>query len=810
MTATAAAPCYHCGAPTASPDAPLTVTIKGVSQPLCSPACHDTASWIIDSGLSDFYRLRQAPSVAPDTSGDSHDAWRDPRLWRHVIRPLAPGRSEVCLLVDGVHCSGCVLLVERALMQLPGVAVVQVNAMTRRARIIFDQDKVSLTALLDQLTKAGYHPRPLDAAALDNARRDESRQFLKYLLIAGFGMMQAMMFAMVLYLGPSREIQGPTLEFFRWLGFLAATPVVLYSARPFFAGAARALRGRLLNMDVPISLAVALIYAASFYQSLRGGTEVYFDSVSMLIFFLLIGRYLEMRARHRAVDNTDALARLTPTWAERRRDDGGLEKVGVRELVRGDVVVVPNGGHIPADGTLLSAHTQIDESLLSGESRTQHKRHGDTVIAGSVVMGEPLELRVTHSGDDTFLAMLATLSTRAQTQRPRLAQAGERAASRFVLRVLSLTVLTAVSWLLINPSLALDASLAVLVVSCPCAFALAVPAAITRTLAVLARRGVLVLRPDALEALSSIDRVIFDKTGTLTLPSLSVDTHAPSLSAEQALQLAASLSRSSRHPLSKAFGVANTLPLLEARDVQVLPGLGLTGTVGGRSLHLGRADFALGEAQQNAGEVVLAENHRPLASFRVEEQLRPDAARAVAAFQASGIECEIVSGDAGERVAATAAQLGISQWRARQLPADKLTRITELQQSGLRVMAVGDGSNDAPVLAGADVSVALASGTELAQAQADVVLCTDQLTRLPESRTVAQEARRILMQNQRWALCYNLSAMPLAALGWVPPWLAAIGMSTSSLVVVFNALRIGRQRATVDETPETAVAEVQP
>lgn len=784
------ASCFHCGTAVLAGNG-LDVTVKGIRQPVCSPACRDTALWIDRIGLADFYRLRRAPSASPEGRGADHQGWRDPRLARHVIRPLAPGRSEVCMLVDGVHCSGCVWLIERAMVQVPGVSLVQVNAITRRARIIFDERQASLTQLLDQLTRTGYQPRPLDIEALDNARRDEARQLLKYLLVAGFGMMQAMMFALVLYLGPSREIQGPTLELFRWLGFLVATPVVLYSARPFYQGAARALRGRSLNMDVPIALAITLIYLASLYFSLRGGAEVYFDSISMLVFFLLIGRYLEMRARHRAVDNADALARLTPAWTERRRAEGGFETISVKDLARGDVVRVPDGGHIPADGILLGAHAEVDESLLSGESRIQRKQRGQPLIAGSVAQGAPLELEVTECGDETFLATLATLATRAQTQRPRLAQAGERAASRFVVRVLALTALTAVAWMLIDPARALDASLAVLVVSCPCAFALAVPAAITRTLSVLARHGVLVLRPDALEGLAALDHVLFDKTGTLTQPAVSVRTHAASLDARQALRLAASLSHASRHPLSKAFASANTLPPSPASDVQVLPGLGLTGTVDGRPLHLGRADFALGKPGTPGDDVILAQQGVALASFRIEERLREDARETIDTLRAEGIGCEIVSGDAEERVAATAAQLGVSAWQARRLPADKLDRITALRDAGHCIMAVGDGSNDAPVLAGADVSVALASGTELAQAQADIVLCTDQLIMLPRARAVARQARHILTQNQRWALCYNLCAMPLAALGWVPPWLAAIGMSTSSLVVVLNALRIG-------------------
>ncbi len=795
MTAT----CHHCGAPVA--EQPLTAMLEGKPRPVCSSACQSTAEWIDGRGLTDYYRLRRGPSHKPDAdAGADTEAWRDPRLARHVLRPLSGKRSEVCLLVDGIRCGGCAWLIERTLKGLPGVQSVQVNAMTRRTRIVFEPQRTPLPRLLEALASAGYQPRPLDARALDDARRDESRQLLKRLLVAGFGMMQAMMFALVLYLGPDNEIQGATLALFRWLGFLVASPVVLYSARPFFAGALQAWRGRHLNMDVPIALAIAVIYSASFIQCLLGGAEVYFDSVTMLIFFLLTGRYLEMRARHRALDHTDALARLTPSWAEKLDGNDQPQRVALNELVPGDRVRVRDGGSIPADGVLLDSRARIDESLLSGESRPVEKRAGDKVIAGSVVQGQAILLQVTHCGEDTFLANLAGLATRAQTERPRLARAGEKTASRFVLRVLGLTVLTAMVWATLDPSRLLDACLAVLVVSCPCAFALAVPAAITRSLSVLARQGVLVLRPDGLEILAGVDRAVFDKTGTLTEPSVSVTAVDDSIDPDTALLWAASLSDTSEHPLSRAFANGNARTLLPTQHARVLPGLGITGTIAGRALRLGRGDFATGGGE-GQDDLVLAEDGRTLARFQVHEKIRADARELIDSLAAQGIESEILSGDAQARVAEVASQLGVSAWRGRCLPADKLARIGELRRAGHRVLVVGDGSNDAPVLAGADVSIALSSGSDLAQAQADIVLCSGRLVAIAESRAVARTTLRVLAQNQRWALSYNLCAMPLAAIGWVPPWLAAIGMSTSSLVVVLNALRIDRKRTTTDPVP---------
>jgi len=729
---------------------------------------------------------------------ESAGLWQNPDLLQHVIRELPGGQSEVCVLVDDIRCNGCVLLIERTLTGIPGVSQAQVNALTRRARIVFDAHKVGLADLISALNEVGHQARPLDAAVLDDARRHEARSLLKQLAVAGFGSMQGMMFAFIIYFGPPEEIKDATLELFRWLGFLVASPVVLYSGQAFFKGAFRGLRAKQVNMDVPIAIAIGIIYIASLYQAIQGGGEVYFDSISMLIFFLLSGRFIEMRARHRAIDHSEALAQLMPNFVERRNSEGDFEKISVTQLKTEDIIRIPEGGHIPADGMLLSTHAQIDESLLSGESQIQFKKTGDSLISGSLVLGSPVEIRVTHCGDDTFLATLSHLANRAQTQRPRLALLGQKAAARFVKYVLGLSALTSVLWFFVDPDTALQASLAVLVVACPCAFALAVPAAITRSLGVLAARGILVIHPDAIEKLATFDYVIFDKTGTLTLPQISVKNIYSSLDKEQALQIAASLAQQSSHPLSKALVCANKSPFLAAENIEVETGKGLKGLINNRLYYLGRADFASelftksGLLDKNLPDLVLSSGDTVIASFQVDEQLREDARVTVAALQKNNIPCEILSGDAQNRVGEVAGILGIEQWQARFLPADKLSRIKDLQAQGRRVLVVGDGSNDAPILAGADVSVALASGTDLAQAQADIVLCSERLFSLIEARDTAKQTLKILMQNQRWALTYNISAMPLAALGLVAPWLAAIGMSTSSLIVVLNALRIGK------------------
>ncbi len=792
--------CWHCGEPLPAGEV-VQVTIDGATHPVCCHGCRAAAEWIEQLGLADYYRLRSQPAVRPADPAEaarSRAAWTRPEMARHVVREFGEGSREAIMLIEGVRCSACVWLIERALGALSGVSSVQVNASARRARVVWRKSECSLAQVLETLARTGYRALPLDAAALDDARKRESRAALKGLIVAGFGAMQAMMYASGLYLGAFDGVDTSTRDLLRWFGLLVATPVVFYAARPFFAGAVRSLRARALGMDVPVALAIALIYAASLIEALRGGAEVYFDSVSMFVFFLLVGRYLEMRARHRAGDLSDALARLTPVYAERVGADGALERVGVSELRTGDRVHVGEGSGVPADGALLSARCRVDEALLSGESAPVTKCCGDTLVAGSIVVEGPAQMQVEHVGADTALAGIVALVTRAAAARPRLAQAGERAAAGFVARVLMLAVLTAIGWSLIDPARAFTATLAVLVVSCPCAFALAVPAALTRAIAVLARRGVLVVRPDAIEHLAGITHVVFDKTGTLTDPGLTLD-RVEVLRAderENALTLAAALARGSRHPVARALAAAATGRSMQVSDLRAVAGDGLEGVVYGRRLRLGRVDFALGGASLQAGlddAVVLADDKGVIAAFHLCERLRSGARAAIAALVADGLTLEIASGDAASRVADVAQRLGITQWRARLRPADKLDRLATLRSAGARVMAVGDGINDAPVLAGADVAVALAAGTELAQASSDIVLAGERLDLLAEARGIARETLTILRQNQRWALGYNLLAMPFAALGFVPPWLAAIGMSASSLFVVLNALRIGRQ-----------------
>jgi Cu2+-exporting ATPase len=796
--------CFHCGEPVAD-GACFLATVGGRSDPTCCIGCKAAAEWIHTLGLADYYRLREQPAERATRTAD-FSAWDRPQLQRLYVRELDGEVCETAVLVEGMRCTACSWLIERAMSGAPGIKELLINPAAKRLHITWRRDATTLSQILARLARLGYTPHPLDAQSLDAVALHESRGALKRLTVAGLGMMQSMMYAVALYAGAFEGMQPVTREFFRWLGLLVTTPVVFYAAQPFFAGALRELRARTLGMDTMIAAAVALIYFASMYETISGGAQVYFDSASMFVFFLLAGRYLEMRARHKASDVVDALARLQPALAQRRGANGALETVGVHELETGDSLVIDSGAAIPADGTLCSTSCEVDESLLTGESTARLRHAGDDLIAGSIARTGPVEMRVTRIGAQTVLSGIVRLISRAYAQRPRAALLGDRIAARFVASVLVLAIVTAVAWSVFDPTRAFAAALSVLVVSCPCAFALSVPIAHLRAAASLARMGVLIPRTDALEKLARFDRIAFDKTGTLTehrLELTRIDACA-ALSADECLRIAQALEETSSHLFARAVreaardmaGAKKT-----ARNARTVVGAGIEGEIDGCRYRIGHGDFAAPDtiaARDDADDVVLADTTRIFARFQFRETLRADAPAAVDALRAQRIEPMILSGDSQARVAALAARLNIAAYRARLTPAGKLHALQELRAGGHVVAMVGDGVNDAPVLAGADVAIALAAGAPLAQSNADIVLTSDRLDAIAASRTIAQRTLRILRQNLYWAAVYNFTGIPLAALGYIPPWLAAIGMSASSLLVVLNSLRIApaKTRAT--------------
>ena len=782
------AACFHCGE--ALPPAPVFVELEGARRAVCCRGCGAAAAWIRDSGLQDYYRLRQAPGARVDGQAADFSAWDRADVQAGHVRH-GPAGDEITVVAEGMHCAACAWLIDRALRREPGLHDVSANAVTGRIRLAWDPARTPLSRLLSRLAALGYRPHLARGEALEQARRRERNRLIMRLGVAALGATQAMMFAEALYLDTAGQMPAATRDFFRWITFLVATPVVFFSGWPFLEGMARELRQRRPGMDTLVASSVLLAYVASFVETLRGGTHVWYDAAVMFVLFLLGARFLERMARRQASARLDTLARAQPALAWRAAGDA-LEQVPVERLQPGDRVRIGVGEAVPADGVLLEAAAAVDESLLTGESTPVAKAPGEALYAGSTNREAVAWLQVERTGADTRLSQLARTVERAQSERPRLARWADEISMRFVLFLAAAAAVTAALWWSQGPAKAFEVALAVLVVSCPCALSLAVPAALATAHGALARLGLLSLRPDALEALARADVVVFDKTGTLSLgePRLTGTTAFGDLGADAARALAAALEQGAGHPLAAAFPPGATTV---ATEVRAWPGLGVEGVVDGRRLKLGRADFAAARADD--GALWLGDGASALARLTVADPLREDAAEAVRELRALGLRPMLLSGDGEAAVASAAAALGIDEARPRQSPDDKLAAVRALQAAGHRVLMLGDGINDAPVLAGADVSVAMAGGAPLAHRSADLVLTGPRLRRLPQAVRLARRARAIIRQNLAWALAYNLVALPFAALGWVTPGLAALGMAASSLLVTGNALRLGRPRA---------------
>jgi len=705
--------------------------------------------------------------------------------------------------VEGMHCSNCAVAVERAVRALEGVQRFSVNAATARASVEWNPDQLSLGKVLNAVKKAGFKAIPLEGEEAADAQRLERRLALKRIGVAGLGMMQTMMFVYALYAGGSHGISPDIAQYLRLAGMLLATPVLVYSGAPFFNAALRDLRQRRLGMDVPVSAALLLAFVASVVNTLRGDGQVYYDSVTMFIFLLSLGRFAEMSVRQRSLSASEAFARSLPSMATRICPDGSTERVPLSAIVLGDRLSVARGAIVPVDGTLNCGYALLDESLITGESRPVKRLQGGALMGGSINTSNAIEIVCRTSPETSTLAGIVALLRRAGAERPRTVAAADRVASLFSLVTLILAGAVAFFWAVVDPSNIMTATLAVLVVTCPCALSLATPAAFAAATSRLAQLGLLVVKPEGLERLAKVDTIVFDKTGTLT--SGAVVAHVVRINtestAEAMLAIAAALERGSEHPLSQAFTpFAN--PAIVAQDIQEFTGQGVQGTIDGRVWRLGQVDFVAelseGSHIEDAGthsRLALGTSAGISAIVAVEDEFTEGAREAATTFRALGLNVAIASGDSAEAVQAAADSLGIREFHSRMDFGQKLALVKQLQSSGNHVLMVGDGINDGPVLAGAYVSCALTNGSAIAQSASDLLLLNRSLRVLAEGVAIARRTRQVVRQNLTWAFLYNVTTVPLAAAGYVPPWVAALGMSISSLAVVLNAARLAARNA---------------
>jgi len=774
--------------------------MDGVARPVCCPGCKAVAELIRDAGMAGYYELRDAPQPGLGKPPDDEAEWavydRDEML--ASFARVDGERAEATIYVGKMYCAACSWLVEATLGKTAGIDSASVNPITHRLRVSWRPRAISLGGVLATLARLGYEPQPLAPEAAVRPEVAEQRTALKRLLVASLGMMQVMMFAIGLYAGDFQGISPDMQLFLRLVSFIVTTPVVFYAARPFFAAAWRGVRARNPGMDLPVSIAIGAAYVASTYAMLTRGPAVWFDSVTMFVFFLTLGRFLEMRARHRSIDRSTALATVLPNTAT-RLVEAGREVIPVSRLQAGDRLLIRPGESIPADGVVVDGETSVDEALLTGEAQPVAKAIGGELAAGSVNIDGVVEMRVSATGNDTTLGTISRMSERARYARPAFVQLADRIASYIVIAILFVAVLVAAAWAVHAPERAFVITLSVLVVTCPCALALATPAAFAAAGTRLAELRLLVTDGNAIEVLARATLVLFDKTGTLTRGRPVVtgtEVFGNEYDAAACLQHAAALETVSTHPLAAAFGTAST-PLAAARQ-RVVVGRGVEGEIGGRLWRLGALEFAADQiatvAQAEAGttSVYLGADGRLVARFDIADEPRHDAAATVQGLRQMGLKTGLVSGDGDAAVRRIASTLGIDDFHARCTPEDKLALIRRAQDAGDIVVMVGDGINDAPVLAGADASIAPSHGALLAQTSADIVMLGESLEPVVTGLRISRQTLRIVRQNLAWAVGYNATALPLAALGYVPPWAAAIGMSASSLVVVLNALRLSR------------------
>ncbi len=804
--------CFHCG-DTVPAGASFHVVTPSGREPVCCAGCQAVAETILGNGLADYYRYRKSKAdradIAKAIAPDQYALYDDPALQGSFVRRLDDTTLEAALMLDGMRCAACVWLIEHQLSRMHGVLSVSINYTTQRAVVRWNERIACLSTVLASVADIGYRAIPFDAGARERRTQLERKTGLARIFVAGIGMMQVMMYAVPVYLADG-DMTADIEHLMRIASLLLTLPVVLFSAQPIFVGAWRELKFRRLGMDTPVALGIGAAFVASLIATIVGRGAVYFDSITMFVFLLLSARYLESQSRHRAATQLESAFSRLPAAVIRLPNypnSNAEEHIAAVALRIGDYVMVRPGDTVAADGIVVRGSSEVNESLLSGESAPIAKQRGAKLIAGAINVGSPLLMRVEQVGQGTMLSTLALMADRAVAERPRIAHVADRAAKHFVFALLTLVVLVGSIWLLLAPERALATVISLLVVSCPCALSLAAPMVLATSSGRLLREGLLVTHADAIEALARATHFVFDKTGTLTEGKMCLLKTTPlgDLPSERCLALAQVLQHGSEHPIGRAICAERVASLRTPSEMRItnFPGRGIEGEVDGEIQRIGNEEFVAeltgqpipfrGAANIAATNVMLGSKRGWLARFELQDTPRRDVKPVVKALQTMGKEVILLSGDTEGPVRETASVLGIQQAHANMTPQRKLDFVRALQDRGAVVAMIGDGINDAPVLSGADVSFAMGSGTDLAKIHADIVIMAPGLLPLHRGLLTAQQSLRIIKQNLLWAFAYNFVAIPLAAFGFISPWMAALGMSTSSLLVVLNALRLNRR-----------------
>lgn len=781
--------CYHCGEDVPA-NTDFKVEILGQEREMCCPGCESVAQTIVESGLVSYYQYRTAPAEKADLVPEQlrnliH--YDNEEVQSEFVRQ-SEHQSEVTLSLESVSCAACAWLIEKQLVNQSGVLSIRVNTTTNRAILAWDKTQAKLSDLLATVHQLGYKAAPFEADQQEASYHRAMKQYLYRLGIAGLATMQVMMLAVALYLEVFGDLDAEFKQYFRVVSLIFATPVLLYSALPFYLNAWRSLKGRTLGMDVPVSIALIFAYVASLVATVTEQGEVFFESITMFTFFLLLGRFLEMRARRKAAAASANLLKLIPSMATKL--DG--TQVPVKTLTIGDQVRVLPGEHVPADGIILKGRVHIDESMLTGESIPVVKKQGDTVFAGTLNGEESFELEVNTSKANSMISNIVRLQDEAQMSKPKIAQVADVVARYFVAVILIVAACTWAYWHQTKPEDAFWIMLAVLVATCPCALSLATPTAITCATSRMGNLGILLRKGHVFETLCKVNHLVVDKTGTLTEGNIQIDrTEVTSnhFSEEECLAIAASLENHANHPIAKAFK-AFADKTIEVDQVENKIGFGIVGLYKGQPCKIGSANFVLGqEVESKQPCVYLSVNDSHVATFYYHDPIREQSQILISKLEEAGIKTTLLTGDSLNNAQPVANAMGIESVVASASPQEKLEFLSTLKDHEVSLM-IGDGINDAPTLAGAHLSVAMGGGADVAKSSADMVLLGDKLDKLIEARLLALKTRKIIRENLAWSLGYNLLILPLAVAGLVAPYIAVVGMSASSIIVVTNSLRL--------------------
>ena len=761
---------------------------------MCCPGCTAVAQAIVDSGLTSYYDHRSENAIKANTLVPeqlTQLAHYDLAQVQAEFVKTNESINEVILSVEGITCAACAWLIEKQLRQLTGLQFINVNTTLHRIVVRWSPDKLKLSAILTEIQRIGYTAYPFQLNQQEAIYRLQSKSYLRRLGLAGIATMQIMMFAIALYTDFFSTMEAQFIHYFRWVSFILATPVLLYSAQPFYINAWRNLRNGTLGMDIPVSIALLSAYGASAYATIMATGDVYFEAISMFTFLLLLGRLLELRARRKASESSSNLLRLLPAMA-RLINNEKPTMVLANTLRIGQHILVKAGETIPIDGVILTGVSNVEESMLTGEHIPVLKYENNHVFAGTVNLTSPLEIQVEKAYQQCLIAEIIHLQNTAQQHKPQIEVIADRVSRYFVGVLLVIALSTYICWYVIDPLQAFWITLSVLVATCPCALALATPTALTCATASLNKQGILIKKQHVLETINRIDHMLFDKTGTLTQGDFVLlnTTRFSHFDKQQCIDLATQLECVSEHPIAQAFHEQQKqrMPVF---DISNVPGQGLQGIYQNKQLKLGNAQFCgISNVLKSRDLVIyLTLENELIACFELGDTLRESAQTISRYCRKNKIETTLLTGDISTKSEQVATQLQFTNIIKGVTPEGKLTHLRALQVSQ-HVLMVGDGINDAPVLSGANVSIALTSGTDIAKNSADVILLGDDLNKIATLRKIAQKTTTIIKQNLGWAIGYNVMIVPLAICGYVPPYIAVLGMSFSSLMVISNSLRL--------------------